>query len=260
MSAPPAPRTPPTTRRGRQRVRRPGGPAINELDYHNGQAHEPTIVARDDLTHERVGGGQYCGRVYFAWMRHDPNGGCDRNPDTDPHEDLGYVGKTARPLHVRWAEHLAADRINERGEHVVNNSAVYRNRTKLTGWSVDDRLYASPDELSAAELRAIKTLWPAWNIQDQDRRNPHSRASRSYRHPDRLAPLIGLASALWALVWAAATAVLAYLPLTLSAAWYYVAACPLLAGWITSRAVRRHRGATGRRARKLGQKNRRKRS
>jgi hypothetical protein len=173
------------------------------------RAAEPTIVERDDAEVVRRDKTKpFIGTIYFVWMPHDPDGGCDRDPTTDPHEDLAYVGKTSRPFYVRQREHLAA---KKPGTDQPNNSAVFRNASRVPagriGWSTDPRTYDTPEKLAAAELRAIKTLWPAWNIQDQDRRNPASRASRSYRRPDRLAPLIGLASALWAIVWAAAVAV-----------------------------------------------------
>lgn len=208
MSAPPVrtspQRTPRSARAGRANVRTTH--ALWEILFER-TAYEPTILVRDDLAHEKRTTGPFVGRVYYAWMAHEDGGGCARDPITDPHEDLAYVGKTRRALAVRWAEHLLPERTDDEGRLVRNNSAVYRNRAKLTGWSADPRPYASADELAAAELRAIKALWPAWNIQDQDRRNPHTRATRRFRRPDRLAPLIGLASALWALVAALVTAV-----------------------------------------------------
>jgi hypothetical protein len=205
---------------------------------------EPTIVERDDLSREllrRDPRSAFRGRVYFWWMEHDDSGGCDRNPVTDPHEDLAYVGKTLRDLFVRWGEHLAPGKIDgDTGERKANNSAVYRHRRQITGVSADPRIYDTPEALAGAEARAIKNLWPAWNIQEQDRRNPHSRASRSYRRPDRLAPLIGLASVLWGLVWALITCGLYYVILLGTSAWYWIIAAPLIGLYITNGTAYRH--------------------
>jgi hypothetical protein len=212
---------------------------------------EPTIVAMDEI--ERAPSGPFRGRVYFAWMEHDPDGGCDRNPITDPHEDLAYVGKTVRGLAVRWAEHLVS-KLNRDGEIKPNNSAVYRHRVHLTGWSADPRVYTTPEALAVAERRAIKALWPAWNIQEQDRRNPHSRASRSYRRPDRLAPLIGLASVMWGLFWAAMTTGLLYVAWAATAAWYWIIACPFLALYITNGTMIRHARRLAWRSRRRGRR------
>lgn len=204
----------------------------------------PHIESRDEIeTVERRPAGPFVGRIYFAWMQHDSDGGCDRDPVADPHEDLAYVGKTCRPVAARWAEHLVS-KINRDGEVTRNNSAIYRHRHKLTGLSEDPRgeqgHYNTPEKLAAAEARAIKALWPAWNIQEQDRRNPHSRASRSYRRPDRLAPLIGLASVLWGLFWAVITGGLLYLAWEAVAAWYWIVACPFVALYITNGTMIRH--------------------
>lgn len=233
-SAPPAKRT--AQRRAEDVV----NSALKELFVAPAaKEREPTITTRDDLAVERRPPGPYVGRVYFAWMEHDPDGGCDRDPVTDPHEDLAYVGKTCRLLAARWAEHLAPGKIVD-GERKANNSAVFRHRAKLTGWSADPRTYDTPEKLAAAELRAIKALWPAWNIQEQDRRNPHTRATRSYRRPDRLAPLIGAASVLWGLFWAAVTTGLLWVAWTTAAPWWGILLCPFLALYITNGTMVRH--------------------
>lgn len=232
----PAPGTPP----GRRSVRGLTNNALRELLVAPAARERvPTIIDRDDLGVERRPAGPYVGKVYFAWMAHDPEGGCDRDPVADPHEDLAYVGKTCRPLATRWAEHLVA-RINRDGEVKANNSAVYRHRRQLTGWSSDPRVYATPEELAAAELRAIKALWPAWNIQEQDRRNPHSRASRTYRRPDRLAPLIGAASVLWGLFWAGVTGGLLWTAWVATAPWWGVLLCPFVGLYIVNGTMARH--------------------
>lgn len=197
----------------------------------------PTIVERDEI--EPAEPGPYTGRVYLGWMAHSDEGGCSRDPDSDPHEDLAYVGKTVRLLAVRWAEHLKSTRMKD-GVQVPNNSAIYRHRRQLTGFSADPRVYDTPDALAAAEDRAIKALWPAWNIQEQDRRNPHTRATRAYRKPDRLAPLIGVASVLWGLMWAAVTAGLLWVAWDTRAAWYWIVACPLVALYLVNGTALRH--------------------
>jgi hypothetical protein len=233
--------------------------ALGEI-YIGSAAREsaPTIVERDDLATEieRRRPGKMRGRVYLVWTEHLADGACDRNPVTDPHEDLGYVGKTIRDLAVRWLEHLMRAKADgETGEKKPNNSAVYRHRAKVTGFSADPRVYGSAEDLARAETRAIKTLWPAWNIQDQDRRNPHTRASRAYRKPDRLAPLIGLASVLWGLVWAAMTGGLLWVVITgyASAAratpWYWLLAAPLIALYIVNGTALRHARRIARRRR-----------
>lgn len=251
----PGPQTPDRTAAAR-RARAVVNDALREI-YVAPAARErvPNIEARDDLSLERRPAGPFVGRVYLAWMAHDPDGGCDRDPVTDPHEDLAYVGRTCRPLATRWAEHLAPGRIDgTTGERKANNSAVYRHRAQLTGWSADPRIYHSADELDAAELRAIKALWPAWNIQEQDRRNPHSRASRSYRRPDRLAPLIGLASVLWGLFWAVVTAGLLWAAWSAAAAWYWIVTCPFMALYITNGTMTRHARRLARRSRRRGRR------
>lgn len=197
----------------------------------------PTIVETDELE-RREPGSRFEGRVYLVWMEHDPDGACTRDPVTDPHEDLGYVGKTIRNVAVRWREHLSPTKPGEGGKK--NNSAVYRHRHRVTGFSVDPRVYRTPEALAAAERRAIRTLWPAWNIQEQDRRNPASRASRSYRKADRLAPLIGAAAVLWGLYFAAVCAGLLYVAWTAGAPWWGVVACPVIATYLTSQAFGRH--------------------
>lgn len=211
----------------------------------------PVIEVRDDLAIERRPPGPYQGIVYLVWMEHDPDGGCDRDPVTDPHEDLGYVGKTCRLFATRMAEHLVA-RLTKDGETKPNKSAVYRHRAKVTGWSRDPRTYDTPEKLAAAELRAIKTLWPAWNIQEQDRRNPHTRATRAYRRPDRLAPLIGLASVLWGLFWAALTAGLLWVAWDARAAWWGIVLCPFIALYIANGTMIRHARRLARHARRRG--------
>jgi hypothetical protein len=189
-------------------------------------------------------------------MPHSDEGGCDRDPVTDPHEDLAYVGKTIRDLAVRWLEHLAPGKIKD-GERVKNNSAVYRNRRKITGVSADPRVYDTPEALAAAEARAIKALWPAWNIQEQDRRNPHTRATRSFRKPDRLAPLIGLASVLWGLLWIATTTTLLAVAWWTQAAWYWIPPLPFLALYLVNGTAFRHASRMALHRERRGRSNRR---
>jgi hypothetical protein len=246
-----APAKPPTKK---VRARNATNSALREL-YVAPAAKErqPTITDRDDLTVERRPPGAYVGKVYFTWMEHDPDGGCDRNPVTDPHEDLAYVGKTCRPLWMRWAEHQVA-KITKDGVTKPNNSAVFRHRHRVTGWSSDPRTYDTPEKLAAAELRAIKTLWPAWNIQEQDRRNPHTRASRSYRRPDRLAPLIGLASVLWGIFWAVVTGGLLWVAWTALAPWWGIVACPFIGLYITNGTMVRHARRLAWRGRRRGRR------
>lgn len=232
--------------------------ALREIYVGNAaRASEPTIVERDEV--ERSTGGPFRGRLYFWWMPHSDDGGCSRDPVTDPHEDLAYVGKTIRDLAVRWLEHLAPGKISG-GERVPNNSAVYRHRRLITGVSADPRVYETPEALAAAEVRAIKALWPAWNIQEQDRRNPHTRATRAYRRPDRLAPLIGLGAVLWGVLWIAATAVLLGVAWWAKAAWYWIPLMPFLALYLVNgtafrhaSSIARHKERRGRAMRRRGQ-------
>lgn len=224
---------------------------------------EPVVIETDDLSREMELGRSsratgFAGRVYLVWMAHSDGGGCSRDPVKDPHEDLAYVGKTVRDLTLRWLEHLAPGKIDgSTGERRKNNSAVYRNRARVTGFSADPRVYDSPEALALAEGRAIKSLWPAWNIQEQDRRNPHTRATRAYRRPDRLAPLIGLASVLWGLLWAIVTGGLMWIVLGApgvmnggsNAAWYWIAACPLIALYLVNGTAFRHARRMSRRRR-----------
>lgn len=245
--------------RERRKVRAGVNHALREIYIGSAaKEREPVIVERDTLSARELATARaqgFRGRVYLWWMEHDPDGGCDRDPVADPHEDLAYVGKTLRELFLRWGEHLAPGKIDgETGERKPNNSAVYRHRKLITGVSVDPRIYETPEALAEAETRAIKTLWPAWNIQEQDRRNPHSRASRSYRRPDRLAPLIGLASVLWGLLWAAITTGMLWVVAGMTTAWYWLLACPLIALYIVngtmlrhSRNLSRHKARSGRR-------------
>lgn len=247
------------TRSRKTRARQATHHALKEIYVGSAaKASEPTIIERDSVETPR--GGPFRGRVYLWWMAHSDDGGCDRDPVADPHEDLAYVGKTIRDLFMRWAEHLAPGKIKADGERVKNNSAVFRNRHRITGVSVDPRVYDTPDALAAAEVRAIKTLWPAWNIQEQDRRNPHTRATRDFRKPDRLAPLIGTASVLWGLMWAAVTGGLLWVAWTTQAAWYWIPAMPFLALYLVNGTAFRHASSIARHKERRGRSFRRRRA
>lgn len=199
----------------------------------NARTASPEIIEQDDLGAEIVRmdpDAAFTGRVYIWWMEHSDDGGCSR---TDAHEDVAYVGKSLQPLWARWAQHLARDVRRPDGSIARNRSAVYRHRARITGVSVDPRIYPNAAELSAAEVRAIRTLWPAWNIQEQDRRNPYTRATRAYRQPDRLAPWVGLREIAWGIFAVALTALAVTVLIAVRAPWpAYLIMCAASA-WTT---------------------------
>jgi hypothetical protein len=183
-----------SVRSGRRTPRVSNGHAEIQLGE-NARKQVPVIAERDDPDYQGRGG--FDGRLYCWWTYHRSDGGCDRDP-RDPHEDLLYGGQTTRLLWMRWAEHLT-------GKPKPTAVTPYARRGEITGVSVLPQHYRSQTSLDLAEDALIKAGWPIANIQDQDRRNPATRATRGYRRPDRLAPVISVWFALIAVLWVAAS-------------------------------------------------------
>jgi hypothetical protein len=177
----------------------------------------PTIVERDDPDYSGRGG--FTGRLYCWWTYHRTDGGCSRDPKTDPHEDFLYGGQSTRPLWMRLREHVTGD---------PKPTAVtpYLRRNEVTGWSVLPQVYRSQTSLDVAEDALIKVGWPIANIAGQDRRNPATRATRAYRRPDRLAPVITVWFAIIGLLWVTASVLAAVVLTGAGAPLWVVAATP----------------------------------